>query len=261
MSDENLAGFTTEVERLVKAASRSSILEAPKSEPAGVYFLMDAAGKANRMVAAPDWWRFQLETPAELAAFIREHPDTPDFEESAVYIDDTCAKWLRDEKDRRDVATCHLRKTEPFLWLEAAAKAPQTLRQADMVRLLRITFRGMVPNENLLPLVRNLKWQAGADATGDIRHGRESISVNVTAAITGAAAIPENVRFMVPVFENHPSVQAIDCALEVLAPENAFRLVPFPLQVRQALDAAIEGVRSVFAGDGDGMPPVYRGKP
>jgi hypothetical protein len=255
MNGQDLGSFVKEVERLVTQASRTATM-AVAGEKAGTYYLIGPDGKAERRVVDPPWADFKPETPAELKRFIENHR-TGDAQ--AVFYNDDRVTFVFDENDRRDKATCELATTPPFDWLTTASTNPPILRQADFVRLLRITLRGCLPDGNLLALVRQLKFNTAGEAAGSIQHGRESMAKSITATITGEAALPEEVGLFVQVFENHPYRAQVICALETHPNEQAFRLTPYPLEVRRAMDEALDDIADLYRGDD--MPPVYRGQP
>lgn len=247
-----LAQAIKEIERLVTAANRTTLLEA-RGERGGVYFLVGPDGRAERVLAEPAWSAERLATPAELLRFIQERAG----EKSAVFFGESGATFFYDRDDRRAKASCELVTSPQYQWL-AHAKGG-VMSQADLVRLLRITFRGCLPADgNLLALVRNLKFSTAGEAAVSIQHGRESLGKRVEAAVTGEGVLPEEVTLFIPVFENHPFKARVACALEVCPHEQGFRLTPYPLEVRNALDAAVEDVGTLLTASG--LPPAYRGQ-
>jgi hypothetical protein len=103
------------------------------------------------------------------------------------------------------------------------------------------------------------KFSSAADGAGSIQHSRESIGRSINAAVTGEAALPEDVWLTVPVFENHPFRARIACALEIMPQDQTFQLLPFPLEVQQAMDTALADVVNTLKGEN--VPPAFRGSP
>lgn len=255
MSDIDSTGAESirEIERLVKAANTSEVLDV-KGERKGVYFIVGPTGVVEKKIADPDWHSETLETPAELRSFIEDQKQ----DRSSVFIADAVVIFVRDLEDRRDRAYCNLIESEPYRWLKE--KSASMLSQADLIRLLRITFKGCLGADTaLLALVRKLKFDASANASVDITHGRESVGKSINSQIMGVEAIPEEVVLRVPVFENHPFIAAINCAIEVFPHEQCFKVTPYPLQVRKAMAESLDSIESVLAQED--LPPVYRGKP
>ena len=256
MTGQDLGSAIREIERLTKAAHKTEIIAAQGAgEPAGVYYLVGPDGLAQKVVAGPSRHREKLATPAEMAAFIDAYAGGEG--KGVTYFDEQAVVYVFDGEDRRDFAVCELPKSPQYLKL--AACACKAMGQADFVRLLRIDLRGCLAESNLLPLVRQLKFTADRASEAAIQHGRESIGKQITAAVTGESAIPEEVTLFVPVFENHPFRARIQCAVEVMVLDQAFRLTPYPMEMRQAVDAALEDVRHVVGGPD--MPRVFRGQP
>jgi hypothetical protein len=242
-----------EIERLVVAANSSEILDV-KGERKGVYFIVGPKGDAVKHVADPSWHSEQLETPRELLKFIASNKT----DKSAVFIADEEVIFVSSLADRRDVAFCKLIEAEPYKWLKASSG--NRLSQSDFIRVLRITFRECLGVDNgLIPLLRKLNFAASDGAAAEIQHGRESVARSINASIMGVNAIPEELVLRVPVFENHPFIAPVNCAIEIFPDERMFKLTPFPLQVRKAMQAALDDVENGL--EGDELPPVYRGKP
>lgn len=259
MTGQDMAGAIQEVERLTRAAHKTEILKAD-GEPRGVYYLVGPDGKAHRTVAGPDWHGERLATPAQLRTFVADHSAGTEDGKGVLFYDESRIVYVYDEGDRRDRAVCELVQSPQFKLLTALSDAPKNFDQASFVRLLRITLRGCLPPDgNLLPLVRNLKFTSGAETERDVQHGRESVGRQVTAAVRGVDAIPEEVTLLVPVFENHNFKARVACAVEVMTHEQAFRLTPYPLEIKHAMDEAMESVAEVLGSDG--LPAAYRGNP
>lgn len=248
------ANAITEIERIVGEARKSTILTAPQ-EPEGMYYLVGPDGKADLRTSKPDWLDAKLATPAELRRFIAgDEVDTS----REVYLDESKVIYVQDVNDRRDLASCDLIQTPQYLWL--TKQAGIALTQQELIRVLRITLRGCLPSDStLLALIRNLKFQASQDGGVNIQHGRESLGKKIAAEVNADHEIPEEIPLMVPVFENFPFAHRVVCAIEILATDQKFKLTPYPLETRKAMDAALDAIEDLM-GD-DGMPPVYRGQP
>lgn len=254
MEDLNGAGpAIKEIERLVSAQMKTTILPAPL-EPEGSYYLVDNSGGAKLRIAAPGWHDEHLVDIEQLGAFAQVHKT----DNSTTFVNESEAVFVKDLADRRDTATCVLIQTPQYLWL--SKQAGTALSQAELVRVLRITLRGCLDSESsLLALVRNLKFNRTADGTAELKHARESLGRSITATIEGQTAVPEEVTLSVPVFENYPSSQRIVCAIEVFTQEEKFKLTPYPMEVRFAMDRTLHAIAESLMGDD--MPPVFIGQP
>jgi hypothetical protein len=254
MDGQDMAQAIDKISALATAAQKTTTL-AVNQEPAGYYYLIGPDGKATLTEAKPGWHAEKLATPAQLRDFIKGTT----MGEGALFYDEQRVTYVYSLDDRRDRATCDLKKSPQYLWLETAAAKPVVLSQRDFIRTLRVLFRGCVGESNLLPLVRDLKFTGASEGAGNIQHGRESIGRSITNAVTGQSAIPEEVALTVPVFENHPLRARISCALEVVPQDQTFQLIPYPLEVHQAMDAALADVVATLKADG--VPTSYNGSP
>lgn len=249
----DLGNAIGQVADLARGTTRTTVMEV-KQEPAGTYYLVGPTGLAERKVAAPAWHNETLDTPAELRQFIKDNRKQSD----AVFFDESAIVYVYDLDDRRHRAACPLKLNPQFKWLRD--ESAQQFRQPDFIRLLRITLKGCVsPDSNLLQLVRQLKFNATQDGGATIQHGKESIGRNITAQVTGEAAIPEEVTLMLSVFENFRFAVNVLCAVEINPHDQTFRLTPYPLQLRAAMDLTMDEIDQFF--EADDLPNAYRGNP
>ncbi len=251
---EGLAGVTAQVEKLTRdAVTKKPSVVALQGEPRGKYLLVDKDGIGIPTIPGAGWHSEHLDTPQELKRFIEKNlKDT-----ASVFYDETKIIFVSDLADRRDIAACDLVKSEPYIFL---ASKPGPQNQKDFVRTLRITLRGCLDSSsNLIQLVRDLKFTSGGEVEGSIQHGNESMGRKIANQVTGQGAIPEEITLRIRVFENHPAIVPVACALEILPAEGCFRLTPYPMELRKAMDDTLSSVAFVFSDDG--LPPVYRGRP
>lgn len=212
-------------------------------------------GRREVVEARPKRHSEKLATPAELGAFVR---DLPDNSAGVLFYSFDQVVYCYDRNDRRDTAACRLDLSPQFRWLSTESQQP--LNQAGIVRVLRIVFRGCLSRyTELLGLLRQLKFTAGGQTEADLQHARESMGKSIQAAVTGISALPEELVLHVPVYENHPFTVDVDCALEVFPAEQAFKLTPYPLELRRARDAAMSSIQDMLTGPG--LPPAYEGQP
>jgi hypothetical protein len=247
---ENGIGSAVEqVVKLTRETRKTEILPATL-EPQGYYYLVGPDGASTKVLAQPAWHRETLQTPSELRNFIAANPGG----NSAVFVGPEQVVFVYDMQDRRNVAVCPL-KTSPQYQL--LLSPPQQMSQSDFIRLLRIPLHGCLTSENLIPLLRELKFESGDIANTTIQHGRESMGRQINSAVTGVDKIPDEIGLLIPVFENHAYTHLIKCAVEVFSQERTFRLTPYPLQLKTAMEAALTDIADVFVEDLD----VFHGKP
>lgn len=253
MDGQDMGSAIQQIERLVKDANKTDVLDV-KGERPGTYYLVGPDGAATKHVADPAWHHEKLASPGELRRFIEANKD----QGSAVFYDETKVVFVRDLDDRRDVAICELKETPQFQWLKGQSGMMHS--QAELVRVLRIIFRGCLPPDGgLLSLIRNLKFNATADGGANLQHARESLGRAITAQVTGEQAIPEETTLMIPVYENHPFLARVVCAIEVFPQEQKFKLTPYPMELRRANDDTLASIAELLTDDG--LPPVFRGSP
>lgn len=265
MDGQDLGSAIKEIERITNAAIRTTVLDV-KGEPKGMYYLVGPDGKAELQTAEPAWHSELLDTPEELKKFIEvfqgitfDNVGADKGEaDPAVFIAPGEIIFVHDLADRRDVSLCTLAQTEAYKWL--AEKSGSQMTQADFIRLLRITFRGCTSADSvLISLLRKLQFNAASEVSGNLQHGRESVGRSIQSEMVGKDAVPEELTLNVPIFENHVFVAPITCAIEIFPQERVFKLTPYPMQVRRAMDEAMADIETVLTGED--MPPVFRGKP
>lgn len=207
-------------------------------------------------VKSPPFHAETLETPEQLAEFIKATDGGPDLRGGRVYVSPDKAVFVFDHNDRRDRAACNFKYSDQFAWLKSE-RAFQ--RQAEIVRTLRIIFRGCLGDgSTLTSRLRTLKLSTAGATETDVQHGKESVSRAAMAALTGADQIPEEFPIDLPVFANFKNIQRIWCALEINVQDQTFKITPYPRELDAAMESTLESICEVF---GELEIPVLRGKP
>lgn len=260
MSDFPSSQAIQEVERLTNDAKKPFVIQLKGIAPNEPYLVWDPKEKGlilTRMERAPI--AVTLESPEALKEFIENPPHGFVFEGEgpALYYNEE-SLTLRFDESIRDNAACQLKHSPQFLALRDVA-SQKPFRQRDFVRFLRIDLFGCFSAESsLLPLVRNLKWTNSAEGGGNIQHGKESMGRSIEARVSGESTIPEEVTLFVPVYENFRNIQPVQCAIEILTDEQAFRLTPYPMSLSNAVEETVEAIGLLFADCG---VPAYHGRP
>lgn len=261
MAESTTADAIKEIERLSQAANPVKFVR-PDGFPKHV-IMQIGPGETVTLIeidAEPiDRW---LTDPVEMVAFADAEATA---DKSAFFCDRSQIVLVIDKVKNRDKARCHLSLTRPYDVLASMAppNQPKLLTQAEFIRLLRIDMRGCLPSDStFLSLVRALKFENGAIVTTSQKHGRESIGKTVLQSVTGDTELPEEIRLSVPVFDQLPSgVRSnIDCAIEVLPSDGKFRLTPYPGEMVNAMNHALDSIDSILEST-DNSIPVYRGIP
>jgi hypothetical protein len=146
--------------------------------------------------------------------------------------------------------------------LAVEAKGRPSYKQADFVRLLRITFAGCLgPAGNLLEIVRKIQFRVNQAGRSEVQHGKASIGKSLEAELTGAGALPEEVVFQVPIFESgFQDLEMVGCALEVDPQTETFQLIPYPRSIEEALSVAEERLGAELTASLEGVR-VFHGVP
>lgn len=257
---EGLDGVTEQVERLVRDSLKTTTLEA-KQEPSGCYYLIGPDGRATFTRAEAPRHREQLRDHLELitwAKWAETNCPIAVYDSPAIFVNEQEIVLAYSSRERRDFVVIPMALSPQYLWLRD--KAVEWMKQRSLVSLLRITFRGCVMNENLLALVRALKFETGAQGEAVIQHGRESMGRAITQKVLGTDALPEEFGLNIPVFENIQIRWQIHCALEIEPSAEAFKVSPYPVECTNAMNGVLEHIRQELV---SALPsiPVYLGRP
>lgn len=257
---------------LAVKANGQRIFTAP-GEPPHVYYVLQPDGKLTlvqatfreRVCQATD-----LDTLCRLAV---EHskPDVGLTPEVWCCRSGVVAVLCPEEADRGPSCTLGLTASPQMACLTAWDRAGRvSLSQAELVLLLRTMFAGAV-SPDFLPAVRNVRTAKNAEVNSQIAQGKVSLGKSIVAEMTGVAAIPERVTFLVPVFAESavPIVGPVRVEIDPDPQSERFTLVVLPGDVERAYAAAednlVERVRRLLDASADtlaaGAVKVYRGKP
>lgn len=191
--------------------------------------------------------------------FSEDFPDNPmevSNEGSVVYFDAGHVVYQESPGDLRGL-TAHMAMvmTPEFKWL--AGDSVKSYDHKEFVRVLRIVLRNCLPASNLLSIVREAKFNTNAVANSVQQVSRQSFGRDVQAEVIGLQAIPEEVVLMVQPFENLKNKFKVECAIEIDASTSSFKLTPFPGQLVDAVDAAMNVIYNRVVE----IVPAYYGRP
>jgi hypothetical protein len=226
-------------------------------EPAHVYYIRRPDGSLEQRVAAPPLRQhtaYSLTTVAAIAAV----------EAGEVWYG-LAGVVLRHGTDLRDKTTLPVLLSDALRQLVAWREGKAALPQADLIRILRTTFfdsLSLAPT--LIDVLRKIRFNSGTVVNAEVGHGKASIGKELMGEVTGTGAIPEYVRFNLPVFANacfRPIRANVECALEPDASRGEFRVIPLPGEIEDAIDA---GTTAVGESLRESLPkdyPLYHGSP
>lgn len=255
-----LPELVAQIERLTRAQTRSPVIQpAPRGKMGEfISYTPEATGPItiDRWLASPTWHDERLETPQELAAFIKM-VDERDPRESAevvfdriAFVSATRVVFCYSREDRRDRATVQLLPSEPWAWLTTRAVS-NAMSLKEFIRLLRITFAGCLPdNGRLVELYRNVTWK-GTDVTNQTAgRGSEALGRDIKKQVDGIDNLPDEVTVTLPVFQNFNLNVKVRCAIEIDADTKTFELLPFPNQLRAGLETTLDQIRQIVKESG-----------
>lgn len=227
-------------------AAAPSVVTVP-AEPPHVYFVRQADGTLKREVAdVPPHNR----TALSAQALVRYAHDLHDEGESPgiVWYGPTAIVLTYGDRGRM---TLPLGLSDQYKRLVTLKE--NSIAHAELVRALRTTFRGTFEDAHptLLEVLRRVRFAAGAVTTGEVGHGRASLGKEITGEVTGTAAIPEYVKFSIPVFATPCFAHIrlpVNCALEPDAGSGTFRVSHLPGELESTLQEAVDSVGEYLRG-------------
>lgn len=245
-----LAEFTRELTKLTAASHIVSpvIFNLP-GERAGRYAIVtpSPAGKPASIevkLTEPDWHSEELEDIEQLAKFIVATAATNEAA-GAIYIGAEQVVYVFDFEDRRDRATVSLETTKPWDWL---AIDQHPMSQAQIIRLLRITFdRCLPPDSALVNVLRQVKFTTGATVEANIQRGKEALGKQIMSEAAGVSNFPDEFVLQVNVFKGLNRPKSVRVALEILPDVSKFELIPFPGEIDASMRDTLADIQEELA--------------
>lgn len=225
----------------------------PKAEPDDVYLISSPDGKYQRITAEPKPLKDRLATPVELASYIRDLKSRGQEPTCGIVkVQPESVFYGFKFADRRHIATVPLRESHAWKAVKQLVGdnyGGVALSQADVYRLLRVTFRGCLLAGDTLPkIIREINWSADGKVSGTIEQSRKTLGTSLVAQVGSGsgASIPESFTVTLNVYDNfvHPVDIVID--LDPLPEVAKFRLTPYPGEIERKLDQTLQMIRAVF---------------
>ncbi len=245
---------------ITKGVQSANPIVRAESEPAHVYYIRQPDGSLSREHAIAPPVKQIAHSLATIAQVARDEIDVGGemwFSSSGV--------TLRHGIDLRQTTTLPLLLSAQLRQLVAWRDQPSHLTQADLIRVLRTTFRdSLSAAPQLIDILRKIKFNSGTQINAEVGHGRASLGKEIMGEVTGSGLIPDYVRFNVPLFANAclRSVRAnVECALEPNASTGQFQVIPMPAQIEDALDVGTTAIGAILR---ESLPkdyPLYHGSP
>lgn len=239
-------------------ATASPIVK-PECEPAHVYYVRRPDGSLEKMYAAEPPAKHEAHSLVAITQFAK----AADFAEIWHGPGKVVCDFGSD--DLRSYITFDLVTSAQLLTLMDWVKG-RALPQADLIRALRTTFRDSLGLAgSLVAILQKVRFNSTATMNGEVGHGKASLGKEVAGEVTGAGAIPEYVKFTVPVYANHSLrgiVAVVECALEPDPSNGMFRVLALPGQIEAAFELAHANIEKRLVEQLDGARvDVFYGRP
>lgn len=251
-----------ELREMAVRAARPQLLNI-EGGPDHIKLYVGPDGVRERLVADPPLRDHELGTLAGLLAFCQATvAGKHEGQNPVLWLGPTKLRLVLNDVTRRDSASLALTFSEPLTLLMSGATG-HARNQADFVRLLRIELAGTLPDaERLLALVRTIRFGVGDDGESVIQHGKESMGRSIRAEVHGLDVLPEEVVLNVRIYANPDikMVRPIRCALDIIPASQQFRLVPLPMQIRDAIGGALDELEARARAELADHFPIYRGE-
>jgi hypothetical protein len=243
-----------------QGTSQAEDIITAEAEPSHIYFVRTSEG-LERKEADPKPRKGSADSLTAIVEFAINNKDTAE-----IWYNRSHVEVYLDKKTRRDVVSFKPFLSQPIQLLQELEKSKQNLTQAQLIKMLRISFYGCMDiTGGLLETLKRVNFKATQEADSSIDRGKVSLGKSITAQVTGVGTIPDDFTLTVPVFGNACFASLRKPVLVALEPEatNAtFQLIPYPLQVEQAIANAEDWIGSELKGrltDAGAEVPVYFG--
>lgn len=254
------------IEYVVNEARKSKdarVIEV-RHEPDGVYYLQKPDGTVERIMAEASHRRHTAMDLSAVVEFFQENKS----QAARIWYSRDRVVCVLDDDTRRESVTLNLELSPQIKRLQQLeGTSGGSMDQRAIVLMLRTTFRRCLGRtDNLLGLLRSIRFSGVSTGEGVVEHGKSSIGKTLQQELKAASELPEYVTLDVPVF-THPSLAIkffpIECALEPDAAECKFKLLPLPGEIERAVadgETMIAQLIGIAVGD-EGMERVHYGKP
>lgn len=117
------------------------------------------------------------------------------------------------------------------------------LTQRDLIRLLKFDLAEGFSDETLVASIRNVKFRRSVETSQNMTNSRESMGRGIDSEVTCAGSLPERFTVTTPVFCNQEleaDVATFELAIEVNFDESKFSIEPFPGQLEEGMNWALD---------------------
>lgn len=238
--------------------NKIQVVESP-GEPEYVKYFVKPDGSYERIVGQATPRGHRLGSVEDVVSWV----DQKGGEKTVVWYNELGCYVVVDDDTRRDRLCLDLQKTEQWMLLESLAESPRPFSQKDFVKFLRVKLHGILADQRLLTFARHAKFSGSSSTGGEVLHGRESLGRTIEGEARGinSEECPDEVQLNVRIFTD-PRLQdrqPVNCAVDLDVQTATFSLVPYPLQMQNAMDSEISALGAYL--DEQIKQPVFRGQP
>jgi hypothetical protein len=220
------------IAELVRKAEKPPFVQRP-GDAEGVICVLNSDGtyRVDESVRGPTLVR--VPTPDALIDYVKKHLK----DNGEIYVSENSATLIMDAVEYKgDQCDCVLKHSDQFKTLARWHEEPEAMGQAELIRILRTTFHGCVP-ASVVTLFRTLELKSINDLKTHQGHGIESLGKSMTAKVTGTAELPDDITFVVPIWENWRISREVRCVLDVDPRLMEFKLIPVASEIERAKEA------------------------
>ncbi len=235
----------------------------PLNEPAYFYYLRTADGTLERHEAKPSP---RAHKTLDIASLVRFGAALDTGESSPVlWYSRVGLVLIVDDATRRDRVSMSLEFSPQMLLLQSLERETKWYTQAQFLSLLRVKLGACLINHPaLIPSLRKIKFRTSSEGGSEIVQAKASVGKSLSAELSGAEPIPEEVTLSVSIFNGRAEYSEIVCSLDVDPEKVTFSLTPLAGAVEDAIREGESQLRNVIASEMDGAQldvPVYYGTP
>lgn len=248
------------IKELADAANPAARVFAVESEPDHVYLMQEPDGTLMKVHAEPAPARAAAASLETLVEWASENGDREIWYSRQHVIGGESPS--NDQQGRVKLELRPSPQLDYLIRLESQ-KGGEGYDQAGLIRLLRTTLADCWGGD-LLGMVRKVRIDKAKQVEAEQQKGKVSLSRKDLAEMSGAADLPEEVVFDVPVFLNG-TIQAraaVRCALDLNPETERFVLTVIPGQAEKAFTTGerwLESTLMELIGDND--IALYHGQP
>lgn len=231
----------------------------PPSEPKHVYLTVNPKGEFQRFEAVAAPRGHKLVTLEQVDAFVSKKGND---KATVVWYDRDGITVVVDDATRRDTANLTLSLTPQIKTLLKLESSEPKMNLIQFRRLLRVDLAGTTVDRVLLNWLGSVKFTDSRVTSAVLKQGQGNLGKEIEqAAISTAGDVPETVKLKVRVFDDPSLTETwfIECAVEIDLDNQQFQLLPFPLQLHDAIENEVGAIGKALLETI--KCPVFRGKP